>query len=292
VTPFGGTSADDYRHGMPLDGRRTDARPDPGDGVEPDEDPRPGAPRGPYAGGPPADALRVHAPSLQRFGLAEVRRMLVIAAVIAGSVVRSVGRWTLRRRGRSFGEAAAIGVVEGFEHLGPTYVKLGQLIASSPSLFPAALADASLRMLDDVAPFDAAAVRRRIEDDLGHPVSTLFRSFDDTPLSAASIAQVHGCVLIDGRAAVVKVQRPDIAARMNTDLRIMHVFAKLAMRTEGGRRANAIAMVEDLHEVTNQELNFALEASRQERFRDGIGAFGDNPNVTAPEVYWDCAVPT
>src|SRR4029079_16123750 len=193
--------------------------------------------------------------------------------------------------GRSFGEAAAIGVVEGFEHLGPTYVKLGQLIASSPSLFPAALADASLRMLDDVAPFDAAAVRRRIEDDLGHPVSTLFRSFDDTPLSAASIAQVHGCVLIDGRAAVVKVQRPDIAARMNTDLRIMHVFAKLAMRTEGGRRANALAMVEDLHEVTNQELNFALEASRQERFRDGIGAFGDNAHVTAPEVYWDWCGP-
>ena len=170
-------------------------------------------------------------------------------------------------------------------------MKLGQLIASSPSLFPAPLADACLRMLDDVAPFDAAEVRRRIEDDLGHPVSSLFRSFDDTPLSAASIAQVHACVLADGRAAVVKVQRPDIATRMNTDLRIMHVFAKLAMRTEAGQRANAIAMVEDLHEVTNQELNFALEASRQERFRDGIGAFGDNEHVTAPEVYWDWCGP-
>src|SRR4051812_18926462 len=105
---------------MPPDGRRIEARLDPGDGVEPDEDTRPPGPRGPYAGGPPSDALRVHAPALHRFGLAEVRRMLVVAAVVAGSVVRSVGRWTLRRRGRSFGDAAAIGVVEGFERLGPT----------------------------------------------------------------------------------------------------------------------------------------------------------------------------
>ncbi|MFN8016965.1 MAG: AarF/UbiB family protein [Acidimicrobiales bacterium] len=247
--------------------------------------------RGPWADGPPPEALRVDAPRLDRFGPAELGRMVVIGLVLAATVVRAALGWVVRRRGRSFATAASEGVVDGFERLGPTFVKLGQLIASSPSLFPQPLADACLKMLDEVRPFDAEHVRRLVEAELG-PMDEVFASFDLVPLSAASIAQVHACTLHDGRDAVLKLHRPEIARRMNTDLRIQHAIAtKVLARTNAGRRANVVGMVEDLHEVTNQELNAALEADRQSRFRDAIGAFGDNEGITAPEVYWDHCAP-
>ena len=243
---------------------------------------------GPYADGPPPEALEVHAPPLDRFGVDELRRMLLIAFVLVAAVLRSIAGWVIRRRGRSFTAAASEGVVEGFDQLGPTFVKLGQLIASSPSLFPESLADACLKMLDEVRPFNPATVRRLVEEELGAPPEDIFASFDDVPLSAASIAQVHACTLLDGRDAVIKLQRPDIAHRMNTDLRIQYFLAtRLLSRFTFAQRANVVGMVEDLHEVTNQELNAALEAYRQSEFRDHIDAFGDNPAITAPEVYWD-----
>ena len=248
--------------------------------------------RGPYADGPPPDALEVHAPPLDRFGVAEIRRMLLIGFVLVAAVLRSIAGWVFRRRGRSFATAASEGVVEGFDQLGPTFVKLGQMIASSPSLFPAPLADACLKMLDEVRPFPPETVRKLVEQELGLPAEQIFDSFDDVPLSAASIAQVHACVLPDGRPAVVKLQRPDIAHRMNTDLRIQYFFAtKLVSRFKVGRQANVVGMVQDLHEVTNQELNAALEAHRQSSFRDHIGAFGDNTGITAPEVFWNYCGP-
>jgi predicted unusual protein kinase regulating ubiquinone biosynthesis (AarF/ABC1/UbiB family) len=248
--------------------------------------------RGPYADGPPPEALEVHAPELDRFGAAELRRMVLIGFVLVAAVLRAVGRWVLRRHGRPIAVAASEGLVDGFEQLGPTFVKLGQLIASSPSLFPAPLADACLRTLDEVPPFPPDVVRRMITDDLGRPPGQIFKAFDDVPLSAASIAQVHAVVLPDGRDAVIKLQRPDIFHRMNTDLRIQHFLAtRLLNRFEVARRANVVAMIEDLHAVTNQELNAALEAHRQTRFRENIAAFGDNANITAPEVYWDYCGP-
>lgn len=234
----------------------------------------------------------MHAPPLDKFGFAELRRMLLIGFVLTAAVLRASASWVFRRRGRSFATAASEGVVEGFDQLGPTFVKLGQLIASSPSLFPTPLADACLKMLDEVRPFDQATVRRLVTEQLGRPPEEVFASFDDTPLSAASIAQVHACVLPDGRDAVIKLQRPDIAHRMNTDLRIQYFFAtKLLRRFTFAQRANVVGMVQDLHEVTNQELNAALEAHRQTYFRDHIGAFGDNEGITAPEVYWDFCAP-
>jgi predicted unusual protein kinase regulating ubiquinone biosynthesis (AarF/ABC1/UbiB family) len=247
--------------------------------------------RGPYADGPPADALRIEAPPLDRFGLAELRRMVTIALVIVTTLLRAVAARLVRRRRGSWAVVVSNGLVDAFEVLGPTFVKLGQMIASSPGVFPAPLADACLRCLDEVPPFAPDAVRRQIEEDLGRSPSQVFTAFDDRPLSAASIAQVHACTLPDGRAAVVKLQRPHIAERMNTDLRIMGAVMRLIVKTKLGRQVNAVAVIEDLHQVTNEELNFVLEAHRQTRFRDAIGAFGDNKWITAPEVYWEYCGP-
>ena len=141
-------------------------------------------------------------------------------------------------------------------------------------------------------PFDGETAREMIRKDLGRPPSQIFRHFEESPLSAASIGQVHACVLPDGREAVIKLQRPDIRERMTTDLRIMHrLGATLQKHTKLGKSANLVGVVQDLHANTFKELNPALEAFRQDRFRTDISAFGDNQFITAPEVYWDYCGP-
>ncbi|MGI1848487.1 ABC1 kinase family protein [Rhodococcus sp. SJ] len=254
----------------------------------PDIAPRP---TGPYAGGPPASALHVDMPPLERFGLREAGRTVVIGVVLLVSVLLKLLAWPLRPDGRGPADAAAEGTVDAFEILGPTFVKLGQLMASSSGVFPRPLADACLRCLDDVAPVPADRARAVIEEDLGHPVGELFARFDDVPLAAASVGQVHACVLHDGREAVVKVQRPGIAHRMLVDLRAAYVGARLLQAFEFFRIANATAIIRDLHSSTMTELNSAVEADRQSRFRECIGAFGDNTTVTTPQVYWDYCGP-
>jgi predicted unusual protein kinase regulating ubiquinone biosynthesis (AarF/ABC1/UbiB family) len=254
---------------------------------------------GPFTVGPPEEALHVRAPSLDRVGWPELARTFEIGAVLVVAVlralvhhVRGAPRRVLHLRRdraarRALADAASIGLVEGFMTLGPTFVKLGQAIASSPGVFPAPLADACLRTLDDVPPFPVESARRIVAEDLGAPVERAFRSIDPIPLSAASIAQVHACVLDDGRDAVLKIQRPQITDLMNRDLRIMYRVAKVIDRFEKGHLMNAPGIIEDLHQVTNEELNFAFEAHRQAQFRENIGHFGDNKHITAPEVYWD-----
>src|SRR5918994_5481756 len=261
---------------------------------------------GPYAEGVPSPALRIVAPSLTRFGwrelvrgaeIAVVRAWHVLAATVRHlaarpSVLRNPGGLRRNRAARlALGHAVSVGLVEGFMALGPTFVKLGQLIASSPGMFPAPLADACLRTLDNVPPFPAREALAVVEDDLGAAAGQVFRHFDPEPLSAASVAQVHACVLADGREAVLKIQRPDIRQRMNRDLRMMYRLARLVDRTRTGHLMNAPGVVEELHQVTNEELNFALEAHRQDAFRQHITAFGDNRWVTAPVVYWECCGP-
>ena len=229
-------------------------------------------------------------PSLTIFGWRELRRALAIGLLGTVAVLMALARRLVRigrRTKPTWIAAACTGVVDAFMVLGPTFVKLGQMIASSPSVFPKPLADACLRCLDDVPPVPASAARRIVAEDLGAEVDEVFKQFDDTPLSAASIAQVHGCVLRDGREAVLKIQRPAITERMNRDLRIVYRIARLIDKTKRGKLINPVAVVQDLHQVTNEELNFALEAYRQSHFRTNISAFGDNDGITAPEVYWE-----
>lgn len=233
---------------------------------------------------PVVGGVAVAAP-LGAFGARELRRMGAVAGTFAGHAVRASARAVVRRQ--KIGPALAGGCVDAMERLGPTFVKLGQLAASSPGLFPTTLSEACRRCLDRLEPAPFAAVRAVVEADLGLTLDEAFAEFDEVPLSAASTAQVHACVLNDGRQAVVKVQRPDIADRMNTDLRIMHRAARLAGRVRRLAGTNPVGIVEDLHRVTTQELDLALEARRQDQFRSTLHDFGDNHEITAPEVHWE-----
>jgi predicted unusual protein kinase regulating ubiquinone biosynthesis (AarF/ABC1/UbiB family)/CBS domain-containing protein len=248
--------------------------------------------RGPYHDGPPARDLQVDTPSLTRFGFAELLRMVVVYVLLSWSIAKRLVRWVFHPRRSTPFDAWAHGSVDGFERLGPTFVKLGQLIASSPGIFPAPLATACLRCLDDVPPFPGSEAAKMIAADLRRPPAQIFKSFDEVPLSAASIGQVHACILPDGREAVIKLQRPNIRKVMTTDLRIMYRLARLLEKHASfAKNANVMAIVHDLHGVTFKELNPALEAYRQDKFRSNIWAFGDNEMVTAPEVYWNFCGP-
>src|SRR3546814_7924024 len=111
------------------------------------------------------------------------------------------------------------GVRHSFEELGPTYVKLAQLVASSPGLFPDVLADELRACVDSVPPVAYRDIVEVIETDLGAHHDELFASFDHEPMASASIAQVHGATLHDGSDVVVKVQRPGIGRILDSDLR-------------------------------------------------------------------------
>lgn len=245
---------------------------------------------GPLAAGPRPEDLVTTEPDLNKFGLAELRRVITVGVLCFFCTLLALPKgFTAASPG--FSNAAANGLINAFMRLGPTFVKLGQIIASSPGIFPVWLTGPARRCLDEVPAFSSEVVRQTVSEDLGEPIHQLFESFDNEPLSAASIGQVHACTLLDGREAVVKVQRPHLRKQMTTDLRVLKTVARLGQRSAWGRSANLLGMVADLSALTAQELNPVLEAWNQQRFRDQIGAFGDNTWITAPEVFWDYCGP-
>jgi ubiquinone biosynthesis protein len=186
-----------------------------------------------------------------------------------------------------WGPSAAREVRRAFGALGPTYVKLAQLIASSPGLFPEVLSDELRSLLDCAPPVPPADVVHIVRRELGAAPDEVFARFDPAPLASASIAQVHTATLHDGTDVVVKVQRRGIRARLAADLAILSGAAQLLERTSArGRMANPVAVVEDFAATLAHELNFVLEAQAMERFSENLVASGSNEGVRVPEVHW------
>ncbi len=186
----------------------------------------------------------------------------------------------------------ALALRESFEELGPTYVKLAQLVASSPGLFPDVLADELRTCLDRVPPVAYDDIVETIESDLGAHHDELFASFERTPIASASIAQVHGARLHDGSDVVVKVQRPGIGRVLSSDLRILLKLAKgLDKVSAKGRMANPVAVVEDFATTLSEELNFMVEARSMERFGTILAGSPNGKGVRVPGVHWELTSP-
>lgn len=168
------------------------------------------------------------------------------------------------------------------ERLGPTFVKVGQLVAMRPDYVPLEYAQALRQLHDHVSPFPSDQARRVVEQELGQPLDAVFAEFEPEPFAAASLSQVHRARLPDGRRVAVKVQRPGIAAQMNSDLELLAFLARrLERRRPVAFGLRPTAAVLELTETTRRELDFRLEARTGMRVR---GAFEDNEAVVIPWV--------
>jgi ubiquinone biosynthesis protein len=170
--------------------------------------------------------------------------------------------WALRDRGTSRSRAGLSRRLRpAFERLGPTYIKLGQIISSGEGIFPDELVEEFHLLRDRVPPEPFATVRRTIEEDLGRPLSDVFVSFDPTPIASASIAQVHAATLRSGERVVVKVQRRTVASLVRLDIAAMSWIAPLLVgRIPVAALTNPPALVELFAETIVEELDFRLEA--------------------------------
>jgi ubiquinone biosynthesis protein len=176
--------------------------------------------------------------------------------------------------------------LDAFENLGPTYVKLGQLIASSPGLFPPEWAEVLGVLRDQVPPFPSAEARAIVEDEMRAPLSTYFSDFGDEPLAAASIAQVHPATLRDGTDVVVKILRPGLDRQVKDDLRAMRMVATLLERVSYTAVTSPKAVVEDFGRTLAEEMDFTLEADNMQRMRAILEAEGIT-DARVPRIYLD-----
>ncbi|MEN9937037.1 MAG: hypothetical protein RLZZ387_3616 [Chloroflexota bacterium] len=169
--------------------------------------------------------------------------------------------------------------------LGPTFVKLGQMLSTRPDLLPPPWILELNKLQDTVPPFPYEVMAATVQAELGRPVEDVFRSLDREPLAAASLGQAHAAVLHDGAQVVVKVQRPDIEQLVAVDLAILAELAALAQeRTELGRQYDLVELAWEFGATLRAELDYRREARNAERFRKN---FIGNPNVKIPAVYWD-----
>jgi ubiquinone biosynthesis protein len=174
-----------------------------------------------------------------------------------------------------------------FTDLGPTYVKFGQIIASSPGAFGEQLSREFRGLLDRVPPANKDEVHKLFAEELGADPSELFASFEEEPFASASIAQVHYATLHSGEEVVIKIQRPGIRRRIAADLQILKRFAQTVELAKLGRRLSAQDVVADFSDNLAEELNFRLEAQSMEAWVSHLHASPLGRNIRVPQVYWN-----
>ncbi|WP_298815062.1 ABC1 kinase family protein [Chloroflexus sp.] len=174
---------------------------------------------------------------------------------------------------------------EALVELGPTFVKLGQALSTRPDLLPVDVVTELSKLQDTVPPFPGEQAVKLIETAFGQPINRLFSAFEREPFAAASLGQVHAAVLPDGTPVVVKVQRPDIASRIQTDLAILADLAALAQeRITVAAQYNLTEIVWEFSATLRAELDYVREGRNAERFRQ---MFCANPHIYIPRVYWE-----
>ena len=189
--------------------------------------------------------------------------------------------WFERRRQVSRGSRLRLALQE----LGPIFVKFGQAVSTRRDLLPADIADELAMLQDRVPPFPGPVARALIEQAYGRPLAEVFESFDETPLAAASIAQVHAARLPGGQEVVVKVLRPGMRAMIERDLAVLYALADLAQRySREARRLRPREIVDEYQKTVLDELDLMREAANASQLKRN---FAGSELLYVPEVYWD-----
>jgi ubiquinone biosynthesis protein len=175
------------------------------------------------------------------------------------------------------------GLRMAFEELGPTYIKLGQILSTRPDLIPMEFIRELSKLQDNVSPFPFDRVRKAIDSEFGRPPEDLFDQLEEEPLASASIGQVHRAVLKDGETVAVKFQRPGIRKIIEVDLEIMLHLATLAERhIEEMALHQPVKIVEEFARTLEKEIDYKIEATNMER---AARNFLDDPHVYIPKVF-------
>jgi ubiquinone biosynthesis protein len=174
---------------------------------------------------------------------------------------------------------------QALEDMGPLAIKLGQLLSTRRDLIPPEVLQQLVLLQDRVKPFGSDVAKMRIQQSLKADIATLFSRFDEQPLAAASIAQVHTAALHDGREVVVKVTRPNIRAQILQDFEILEWLGKkLEKRLEAARALHLSEIIQDYRQIILKELDLTLEADNTRRMRH---YFTGSSMMYVPEVYMD-----
>jgi ubiquinone biosynthesis protein len=193
--------------------------------------------------------------------------------------------WFQRSAGVTRGERLRLAL----EELGPIFVKFGQAVSTRRDLIPADIADELAKLQDRVPPFDSAVAVAAIEQALGRPLADSFESFEEKPLAAASIAQVHAARLRSGEEVVVKVLRPGMHEIIERDLEVLEALARLADEYwSDARRLRPIEIVAEYRKTILDELDLMREAGNAAQLKRN---FTGSPLLYVPAVYWDYCRP-
>jgi aarF domain-containing kinase len=208
-----------------------------------------------------------------------------VAIWLAGAV--GLRKLAMRLTGRAYVDLTRPLLLRRFcEDMGPTFIKFGQIIASSSGIFPERYVKEFQKCLDRVRPFEFALVTAIMEAELGDERAVQLTDIDPKPLASASIAQVHTAKLSDGTDVVIKVQRPCIDKRTAADMRIMRVIAAITARlVRDAELANPVAIVDDFAATLREELDFRKEADNLDRFNRIMGELGHD-SIRAPVPQW------
>jgi ubiquinone biosynthesis protein len=223
----------------------------------------------------------------------DLERLRQIAGVLAvhgfGEVVDRTGLSTLipgRKRDDERRMPIGIRLRKVLEDLGPSFVKLGQIMSTRPDLIPEDILSELKKLQDDVPPEPFASIREQVERELGCALTEVFETFEERPLASASVAQVHRARLRDGEHnvdVVVKVQRPHVQAIMARDVDLLYWLAKAIVRSmPEAQLYRPISLVEEFDRSVSAELDFVLEADNHERF---TANFAHNAHAKFPKVY-------
>ena len=197
------------------------------------------------------------------------------------SVVSRVGfNWLRGQR-----PPAPVLMRETFEQLGATYIKLGQFIASAPSLFPREYVKAFQGCLDDVPSLPFSYVKKTLQQEFEQPLEQIFAHIEEQPLASASIAQVHAATLVGGEDVVIKVQKPGVENVLVTDFNVLYASARIMEKlVPGAHRASLGDIIGDVQATMLKECDFLAEANNIEVFRQFLRESG-NEFAVAPKVY-------
>lgn len=172
---------------------------------------------------------------------------------------------------------------ETLEELGPTFIKLGQLLSTRGDLIPHDILLELAKLQDDVEPEDFVSIKNILESELKGKISDFFIYFDETPIASASIGQVYRAKIKEGKNVVVKVQRPEVSQKINADIIILKNVAKILNERIIDAPLDFVEIVDELAESLLNELDYAQEGNNAERFREN---FEKESYIYIPKIYW------